>query len=33
VARVPGATHTLIDNGTAFDTAANAAVEWFLKHL
>jgi len=33
VTRVPGAIHTQIDGGAAFDTAANAAVEWFLKHL
>jgi len=33
VARVPGGSHTQIDGGTAFDTAAKAAVEWFLKHL
>ena len=31
VARVPGA--TWIENGAAFKTAANAAVEWFLKYL
>jgi len=33
VARVPGATHAQIDSGTAFNTAADAAAEWFLKHL
>jgi len=33
VVSVPGATHARIGNGAAFDTAANAAVEWFLKHL
>jgi dienelactone hydrolase len=31
VARVPGS--TWIENGAAFKTAANAAVEWFLKYL
>src|SRR5262245_16678345 len=33
VARVAGANQTQIHNGAAFDTAAKAAVEWFLKHL
>src|SRR5262249_52678381 len=33
VARVSGATHAQIDSGTAFNTAADAAAEWFLKHL
>ncbi|MGH9754423.1 MAG: alpha/beta hydrolase [Blastocatellia bacterium] len=33
VARVPGVTHTQIGGGAAFKTAANAAAEWFLKHL
>jgi uncharacterized protein len=33
VTRVPGATHAQIDNGVAFETAANAAAEWFLKYL
>ncbi|HKQ76287.1 MAG TPA: acetylxylan esterase [Blastocatellia bacterium] len=33
IARVPGGPHTQIDSGAAFDTAARAAVEWFLKHL
>jgi uncharacterized protein len=31
VARVPGATR--VENGAPFKTAANAAVEWFLKYL
>src|SRR5262249_37997429 len=29
VTRVPGLTHAQIDNGGAFETAANAAAEWF----
>ena len=33
IASVPGATQARIDNGAAFDKAANAAAEWFLKHL
>ncbi|MGE0132214.1 MAG: alpha/beta hydrolase [Blastocatellales bacterium] len=33
VVSVPGVTHGRIDSGTAFETAANAAAEWFLKHL
>jgi dienelactone hydrolase len=33
VINIPGATHTQIDSGTAFETAANAAADWFLKHL
>jgi len=33
VARVPGATHMRIDGGAAFNTAAGAAAEWFLKYL
>lgn len=33
VVRIPGATHTQIDNGAALDLAAKAAAEWFLKHL
>jgi dienelactone hydrolase len=31
VTRVPGAAHRQIDSGAAFNTAANAAAEWFLK--
>jgi len=27
------ANHLQINNGAAFDAAAKAAVEWFLKHL
>jgi hypothetical protein len=33
VVTVPGATGKQIYNGAALDTAANAAAEWFLKHL
>jgi dienelactone hydrolase len=33
VVSVSGANHTQIDSGAAFDTAANAAADWFLKHL
>ncbi len=33
VVSVPGVTHAQIDSGAAFDTAANAAADWFLKHL
>jgi dienelactone hydrolase len=33
VINIPGATHTQIDSGAAFDAAANAAADWFLKHL
>jgi dienelactone hydrolase len=33
VFRVPGASHSQMDSGAAFDKAANAAAEWFLKHL
>jgi hypothetical protein len=33
VVSVSGATHARMDRGAAFDTAANAAAEWFLKHL
>jgi dienelactone hydrolase len=33
VARVPGVPHTRIDVGAAFNTAATAAAEWFLKYL
>jgi len=33
VVSIPGATHTQLGGGAAFDAAANAAVEWFLKHL
>ncbi len=33
VVRTPGATHAQLDSGAAFDKAANAAAEWFLKHL
>src|SRR5215470_7218826 len=33
VTRVPGATHAQIDSGVAFETAADAAAEWFLKYL
>lgn len=33
VVSIPGATHTQLGSGAAFDTAASAAVEWFLKHL
>lgn len=33
VVSVPGATHTQLGSGAAFDTAASAAAEWFLKHL
>jgi uncharacterized protein len=30
---IPGATHTQLGSGAAFDAAANAAATWFLKHL
>jgi dienelactone hydrolase len=33
VVTVPGATHAQIDDSAAFEMAANAAAEWFLKHL
>jgi dienelactone hydrolase len=33
VINIPGATHTQIDSGAAFEAAANAAADWFLKHL
>ena len=33
VVTVPGATHDQIGRGPAFETSANAAVEWFLEHL
>ena len=33
VTHVPGVTHTQIGGGAAFNTAANAAAEWFLKYL
>ena len=33
VTRVAGVTHAQIDSGVAFETAANAAAEWFLKYL
>lgn len=33
VVRVAGLTHTQNEQGAAFEQAANAAVEWFLKHL
>lgn len=33
VVRVPGVTRAQIGAGAAFETAANAAAEWFLKHL
>jgi uncharacterized protein len=33
VARVPGVTRARIDAGASFNTAANAAAEWFLKYL
>jgi hypothetical protein len=33
VARIPGVTRLRIDAGQAFNTAANAAAEWFLNHL
>jgi dienelactone hydrolase len=33
VVTVPGAMGKQIYNGAAFETAANAAAEWFLKHL
>jgi dienelactone hydrolase len=33
VVSIPGATHMQLDTGAAFDKAANAAVDWFLKHL
>jgi dienelactone hydrolase len=33
VVKVSGVTHTQIDRGAAFNTGANAAAEWFLKHL
>ncbi len=33
VVTVPGATHSGVGGGPAFETAANAAAEWFLKHL
>jgi uncharacterized protein len=33
VTRVPDATHAQIYSGVAFETAANAAAEWFLKYL
>ncbi len=33
VVSVPGATHAQINSGMAFETAANAAADWFLKRL
>src|SRR5262249_47976992 len=33
VLSVPGATHTQIASGAMFDKAADAAADWFLKHL
>jgi len=33
VVSVTGAAHGRINNGAAFDTAVDAAAEWFLKHL
>jgi uncharacterized protein len=33
VVNIPGVSHTQINNGPAFNAAANAAAEWFLKHL
>lgn len=33
IVRVPGVTHTQINNGAALDAAARAAADWFLKHL
>jgi dienelactone hydrolase len=33
VINIPGVTHTQIDSGAAFEAAANAAADWFLKHL
>lgn len=33
VVTIPGATHSQINNGRAFDTAAKAAADWFLKYL
>jgi uncharacterized protein len=33
VAPLPGVTHTQIGSGAAFNTAATAAAEWFLKYL
>ena len=33
VTRVPVTPHAQIDNGVAFETAANAAAEWFLRYL
>lgn len=33
VVSVRGVTHGPFDRGTAFDTAARAAADWFLKHL
>jgi dienelactone hydrolase len=33
VVTVSGATHTQMNTGAAFDKAANAAADWFLKHL
>jgi len=33
VVSIPGITHKQIEGGAAFDTAANSAADWFLKHL
>jgi dienelactone hydrolase len=33
VTRLPGVTHAQVYSGVAFETAANAAAEWFLKYL
>src|SRR5262245_58499213 len=33
VARISGVTHAQISSGAAFNTAASAAAEWFLKYL
>jgi dienelactone hydrolase len=33
IVTVPGASHAQIGQGSAFETAADAAADWFLKHL
>jgi dienelactone hydrolase len=33
VVSIPGVTSTRVNNGTAFEAAAKAAADWFLKHL
>jgi dienelactone hydrolase len=33
IVSLPGATHAQVGGGAAFDKAAKAAAEWFLKHL